>query len=251
MFGTTAHSWVDPVDPLRIEFEYVERLVEALEATVLARPPDDHVRVVHVGGGGLTIPRYVAARRPRTAQIVLEPDADLTMEVRRRAPLPPRSGIRVRPVDGRAGIAAMPLDYADALVLDAFDGARVPADLVSAEFLADARARCRAGALFAANVSDRAPFGWAKRFVAGVRAEFTHVLVNAETAVWKGRRFGNLIVLSSDAPLPEAVHRLPAIPVTPYRGIAGRELVRWLGGAQPFADTDATPSPAPPLGWSR
>lgn len=108
MAGDTAQSWVDPADPLRLEFEYVQRICEALDATVLARPADERVRVVHLGGAGLTIPRYVAARRPRTAQIVCEPDADLIEEVRRVMPLPKQSGIKVRTIDGRAGLAAMP-----------------------------------------------------------------------------------------------------------------------------------------------
>ena len=251
VFGETAQSWVDPTDPLRLEFEYVQRVAEALDATVLARPADERVRVVHLGGGGLTLPRYVAARRPHTAQIVCEPDADLTAEVRRVMPLPPRSGIKVRDVDGRAGLAQMPPDYADALILDAFDGNRVPAELATAEFVDEVVRVTRPGALVAANITDRAPFGWAKRFTAAVTGRFSQVVVSAEAAVWKGRRFGNLVVLASDHPLPvERLGRTAASAAFPYRLLAGRDLTRWLGGAQPFTDEDAVASPAPASGRS-
>ncbi|HOS18792.1 MAG TPA: 5'-nucleotidase C-terminal domain-containing protein [Clostridia bacterium] len=116
LFGDTAQSYVDPADPNRLEFEYVQRLTEALDATVLGRPSEVRLRVVHIGGAGMTIPRWVEARRPHTAQLVLEPDADLTAEVRRKLPLGRGSGIKVREVGGREGIAAMPPDYADAVM---------------------------------------------------------------------------------------------------------------------------------------
>lgn len=247
--GDTAQSWVDPADPLRIEFEYVQRVVEALDATVLARPADERIRVVHLGGGGLTIPRYVAARRPGTAQIVCEPDADLVEEVRRLMPLPPRSGIKVRTVGGREGLEAMPPDYIDALVLDAFDGPRVPASLATGEFLSEVAARRRPGGVFVANVTDRAPFAWSRRFAAAVRAVHRSILVSAETAVWKGRRFGNLVVVAADGPLPATeLSRHAARAAFPYRYLAGRDVADWIGAAEPFTDDEAQSSPVPKRG---
>lgn len=251
MFGDTAQSWVDPADPLHLEFEYVQRVAEALELIVLARPADERLRVVHLGGAGLTIPRWVAAVRPHTAQVVCEPDVELTEEVRRKVPLPPHSGIKVRDVDGRAGVAAMPDAWLDALVLDAFDGSSVPGELVTAEFFADVARVARPAALVVANLTDRAPFPWARRVVAGVASAFRHATVSAEAAVWKGRRFGNLVVVASDAALPvaelEARSRRAAFP---YQLLYDRQLRRWLGGAQPFTDADATASPGAPGGRS-
>lgn len=249
VFGESSQSWVDPDDPERLEFEYVQRIAAALEVTVLARPPDERIRVVHLGGGGLTLPRWVAVRRPQSAQIVCEPDAELTQEVRRKIPLPPRSGIKVRDVDAKAGISVMPESYADAVILDAFVGTQVPGELASVGFLADVRRRCKPGAVFIANVTDAAPFAWAKRFTAGVASQFRHLQVSAESAVWKGRRYGNLVVLASAAPLPLAeLQRRAAGSPFPYRALQGRELTRWLGGADPFTDADTTPSPAPQRG---
>ena len=247
--GDTAQSWVDVTDPLRIEFEYVQRICEALDATVLRRPVDERLRVVHLGGAGMTIPRWVEARRPHTAQIVCEPDGDLVDEVRRLMPLPRTSGIKVRVVDGRSGVAAMPSDYVDALVLDAFEGPRVPASLATGEFLADVAARRRPGAVFVANVTDRAPFAWARRFAAGVRGQFRQVLVSAEAPVWRGRRFGNLVFVASDAVLPATeLSRHAARAAFPYRFLAGREVVDWIGGAEPFSDADPQHSPVPRRG---
>lgn len=247
--GDTSQSWVDTNDPLRIEFEYVQRITEALDATVIRRPADERLRVVHLGGGGLTIPRWVAARRAGTAQIVCEPDADLVEEVRRYMPLPKNSGIKVRTVPGREGLEAMPPDYIDALVLDAFDGPRVPASLASGEFLDEFVARRRPGALFVANITDKAPFHWAKRFVAAVAGTHRSILVSAEASVWKGRRYGNLVVVASDASLPATeLVRSASRAAFPYKFLGGREVLDWVGTAQPFTDADRQDSPVPKKG---
>ena len=122
--GRTDQSYVDLDDPLRLEFDYVQRIGDVIDAQGM---PGQRLRMVHVGGAAMTLPRYVAVTRPQSAQIVLEPDVGLTRFVREWLPLPRRSGIKVRGIDGRAGIAGLRDSFADAVVVDAFDGARVPA----------------------------------------------------------------------------------------------------------------------------
>ena len=82
----------------------------------------------------------------------------LVAAVRERLPLPRRSGIKIREVDGRTGLAQMPDSYADAIIVDAFAGAVVPAELATAEFFADVARVLRAGGLMAMNLGDRSPF---------------------------------------------------------------------------------------------
>ncbi len=129
-----AHSWVDLDDPLRLEFAYMRRVADYLDT---AAPPGERMRVIHIGGGALTMARYIAARRPTSPQIVLEPNEDLTAAVRDKLPLPAHSGIKVRATDGRTGLTQMPDDYAQVIIVDAFADARVPPSLVSVEFFAD------------------------------------------------------------------------------------------------------------------
>ena len=247
--GRTEQSWVDPTDPLRLEFEYVQRIAEVLEETVLGRPASERVRVIHVGGGGLTLPRYVEARRPHTAQIVLEPDEALTLQVRAALPLPRHTGIKVRGVDGRTGVAQLPSGCADIVIVDAFAGASVPPELATAEFLAEVERVLRHGGLVVMNLTDSAPFAWSRRCLAGFAATFGEVAASAEVPVWKGRRFGNLVVVAgAELPLSALERRLARAPF-PYRLRAGADLSRWLAGAHPFTDADAAPSPSP--AWSR
>ena len=155
--GRTDQSYVDLDDPLRLEFDYVQRLVDVLDSVAGS---GKRLRVVHVGGAAMTLPRYVAATRPNSAQIVLEPDIELTAFVRRHLPLPTRSGIKVRGVDGRCGIAELRGGYTDLVIIDAFVGARVPADLTTAEFLADARRALSDHGVIMINITDRGPLGY-------------------------------------------------------------------------------------------
>ena len=72
----------------------------------LAAAPGQPVRVLHLGAGGLTLARYVAATRPRSSQLVAEVDGALVDLVRRVLPagLPGHTGRRPGgPRQGSAG----------------------------------------------------------------------------------------------------------------------------------------------------
>lgn len=233
-------SFVDLADPTRLEFDYVRRLGDVVDAW---RPPGP-VRVLHVGGAGLTLARYVAATRPGSRQVVLEPAAEVTELVRRELPLPRRSGIRVRPVDGRRGLAGVRDGWAELLVLDAYAEARVPGELVTGEFAADAARVLAPDGWLLANLTDRAPFGWLRRVVAGVRTVLPQLSISAEPATLRGRRPGNLLLVAGRTGVPVAALRARASSgAAPYRVLGGREVDDTFGGGRPFTDADQEPSP--------
>jgi spermidine synthase len=226
-------SHVDLDDPTYLAFDYVRRMGDVVDAV---GEPGAPLRVVHVGGAAMTLARYVAATRPGSPQVVLEPDAEVTALVRAELPLPRRSGIKVRPVDGRAGVAALRDGQADLLVLDAYDEGRVPADLLTREHFEDVARVVRAGS-YLLNLSDRAPFAHTRRVLAGLRESFAHVAMGAEPATLRGRRDGNLMVLVSTAPLPLAQLRLRAqASAAPYRVLDADLVSDSFGGGVAFSD---------------
>jgi spermidine synthase len=242
----TDQSYVDLDDPRRLEFDYVQRIADVIDAYGEPGAPQ---RFVHVGGAALTVPRYVAATRPRSAQVVLEPDEQVTAMVREELPLPRHSGIKVRPVDGRTGIAALRDDFAEIVVVDAFDGARIPADLGTAEFFAELARVVVPEGLVLLNLADKAPFPYVRRVVRGVCDSFAQAMISAEPATLKGRRFGNVLVVASQRPLPwEALARRAASSPFPYRVMPYRDVVEKLAAKTPFTDEDSERSPAPPGG---
>lgn len=242
----TDQSYVDLDDPLRLEFDYVQRIVDVIDAH---GSPGEPLRFVHIGGAGMSVPRYVTTTRPTSAQIVLEPDERVTALVREQLPLPRNSGIKIRPVDGRTGIAAIRPGSTDVIVLDAFDGARIPADLVTTEFFGLATAALTDGGLLLLNLADRAPFAYSRRVIAGVCSHLPNVMISAEPATLKGRRFGNLLVVGSRGPIPwQALARRAASSPLPYRVVPYREVVDRFAGKSPFTDADTQQSPPPPGG---
>ena len=246
--GGADQSFVDPADPTWLEFDYVRRIADVIDQLV---SPSERLRVVHVGGAGLTLPRYVAATRPTSRQIVFEPDAGLTEAVRQVVPLPRRSGIKVRPLDGRRGVAALEDGAWDLVVVDAFEGACVPADLVTCEWFREAGRVLAPDGVIVMNLTDHRPFRWSRRVVAGLVAARRHsgaLTMAAESSTLKGRRFGNLVVAAGSRLDPATVATAAAKGPFPYRLLVDRELVGWLGGAVPFTDADRESSPPPPTG---
>jgi spermidine synthase len=238
-------SHVDLAHPTRLEFEYVRRIGDVLDLAAPARAP---LRVVHVGGAAMTLPRYVAAVRPRSPQVVLEPAAAVTEQVRAELPLPPRSGIKVRPLGGRPGIAELRDGYAEVIVLDAFANGRVPGELVTVEFFADVARALDPSGLFVLNLTDRSPFGWTRRVIAALRTSFPELMLSAEPATLRARRLGNLVVVASRAGVPLAgLQARAAKAPAPYRVLDAGQVRDGFGGGVPFTAADTEASPPPPL----
>ncbi|WP_420719536.1 spermidine synthase, partial [Streptomyces sp. NRRL S-481] len=78
-------SYVDLDDPTHLEFEYARRLGHALDVVA---EPGAALDVLHLGGGALTLPRYVAVTRPGSRQDVVEADRGLLELVAEHLPLP-------------------------------------------------------------------------------------------------------------------------------------------------------------------
>jgi spermidine synthase len=264
-------SHVDLDDPEYLEFEYIRRLGHLAD---LAAPAGEPLRALHLGGGGLTLARYVAATRPGSRQLAVDSDAALVDLVRRLLPLD-QPGRRTaagrsstaragagRAGDGRAGAARIRVRVGDAravledvqaasfdmVIADLFAGARTPAHVTTVEFAAAAAAALSPAGIYAANVGDGPPLTYARARVATVRAVFPHACLIADPGVMRGRRFGNLVLAASrkELPLGALAGRAAGDPF-PGRVLGGAELDRFAAGARPVTDGNAEASPAPPL----
>ncbi len=239
-------SHVDLDDPEHLEFEYVRRMGHVVDLAAEEGAPLD---VVHLGGGALTLPRYVAVTRPGSRQRVVELDEPLTELVREHLPLPRQARIRVRAADARAGLEALPDAGADLVLVDVFAGARTPAHLTSTEFAGQVARVLRPGGVTAWNVSDGPPLRFLRTQAATLAAVFTHVLLIAEPGTLRGRRHGNTVAVASSAQLPVAglTRRCAGDPM-PARVVTGPDLAAFVGTALPVSDATAVPSPEPPAG---
>ncbi len=95
----TPQSHVNLQRPKELAFEYMQRIANIIDAYA---KPGSPITALHLGGGAFTIPRYIAASRPGSAQQVIELNGELVDFVREYMPLPRREQIRIRRGDARA-----------------------------------------------------------------------------------------------------------------------------------------------------
>ncbi len=239
-------SYVDLDAPTHLEFEYARRLAHVLDTTGEPGLPLD---VLHLGGGALTLPRYVAATRPGSRQDVVEADRALLELVAEHLPLAEGAGVTVHGADARAWLDRAPDDSADIVVADVFGGSRVPAHLTTVAYARQAARVLRPDGHYAANLADGSPFTFLRSQLATFAEVFEELALIAEPSVLRGRRFGNAVLVASHEPLDiAALTRRAASDAFPARVEHGAALRRLIGDAKPVRDEDAVASPEPPDG---
>ncbi|MFJ6636104.1 spermidine synthase [Streptomyces sp. NPDC091376] len=239
-------SYVDLDDPTHLEFEYARRLAHVLDCVGDESAPLD---VLHLGGGALTLPRYLAVTRPGSRQDVVEADRGLLALVTERLPLPSGPGISVHGADARQWLEQAPADCADVVIADVFGGSRVPAHLTSREYARSVNRVLRSGGIYAANLADGAPFAFLRSQLATFATVFPELALIAEPGVLRGRRFGNAVLLASHTGIDTpALARRTASDAFPARVEHGEALRRFIGDATAVRDENAVASPQPPDG---
>jgi MFS family permease len=202
------HSYVDLEDATHLEFDYTRWMGDAIDD--MAAGP---LEAVFIGGGGFTLPRYLAATRPGSRSRVLEVDGDLVELARERLGLRTGPDLVARVGDARVTLRGEPTDSADLVVGDAFGGLAVPWHLTTVEFARDIRRVLRPDGLYLLNVIDYKPLRLVRAEAATLRRVFGNVAL-----VGHPEPGGNHVFLASDAPLPD----LPARELE----IAGGDVLR-------------------------
>ncbi|MBA2389770.1 MAG: fused MFS/spermidine synthase, partial [Geodermatophilaceae bacterium] len=116
VLDTLRHSYVDAEDPTYLEFNYVTAIASA--ADVIA-PAGEPLATLHIGGGGLTLPRYLATTRSGGRNVVLEVDPGVA-EIAQDLQPPTGPDLELRIIDGRVGLGQQDDDAFDLVVGDAF-----------------------------------------------------------------------------------------------------------------------------------
>lgn len=190
------HSYVDLEDPTHLEFWYIRRFADAIDASA----PDGPLEVLAIGGGGLTIPRWVRAARPGSEQVVLEIDPELVALVERDLAFDRGDDVRVVTGDARLAIGDLADDSADVAIGDAFGSRAVPWHLATREFAEQVARVLRPGGLYTLNVIDGPGEQFLRAQAATVAAVFPHVAVMRGPGLIAGTS-GNAVIIASDRPL--------------------------------------------------
>jgi spermidine synthase len=192
------HSYIDLVDPTHLEFSYA-RIMSDVIASVAPEPQP--IIALHIGGGGFSLPRYLATVRPGSFSRVLELDPMLVRIARTQLGLHTGPNLQVRIGDARLSLADEPSDRYDLVIGDAFGGQAVPWHLTTIQFIGQIKRTLRPGGVYALNVIDNPPLSFARAELATMRAAFRHVALIAPPAHVHGAEGGNFVLIGSDEPL--------------------------------------------------
>lgn len=230
-------SYVDLEDPRHLEFDYLRRMRDLVVLTGARE-------LVHVGGAACALARALAAgpggRELR--QLVVEADAGVLDLAREHLGLRRLPGLRVRVEDGRVALAGRPDASCDAVLVDAFVGARVPRHLVSVEAAAEVARVLRPGGVAAVNVVDGTALADVRAVAAALCEVFASVGAVGAGPVLRGRRAGNVVLLARSAPLPLDKLRVRAAAdgISPGAVLDDGEVRALCAGVAPWTDRDLT-----------
>ncbi|MEJ3404489.1 fused MFS/spermidine synthase [Rathayibacter sp. YIM 133350] len=188
-------SHVDPTDPGRLFFEYTRRLGHVID---LIAEPGEPIRVLHLGGGGLTMARYVAATRPGSEQVVVEIEREQTQFVLERMPLPAGALVEFVFGDARESLATMEGPF-DAAIVDIYTALTVPEYVGVRGFFTELAALVGLGGVIAVNVADGRSLiqEHAQRMELGRAVEATFAA--GPPRVLNGEESGNIVLVGGDA----------------------------------------------------
>lgn len=232
------HSYVDLDDPGHLEFAYVRALAAVSDSQLPAAPQP--LRAYHLGGGGVTFPRYLHHVRPGTDNVVSEIDAGVVAVDEEFLGLDDDDGVEVRIEDGRRGLDRIATASRDLVVGDAFGGVSVPWHLTTVEALEQVRRIVGDDGVYAVNLIDHPPLGFARAELATLREVFDHVALTATPATLAGDDGGNLVAVASMRPL-DLVALADSLDErgTGWTLIDGDQLTDWIDGAQVLTDDHA------------
>ena len=228
------HSYVDLADPTHLEFSYIRALAAVTDAIA---PRGEPLSALHLGGGGLTLPRYLAATRPGTDSLVLEVDPGVVATDREQLDLQTSESLQVRVVDARVGLTDERPGTRDVVVGDAFGSVSPPWQLTTREALSLVDDALAEDGVYAANLIDNPPLDFLRAELATMRAVFRHVALLARAPVIAGEDGGNVVAVASQHPLPvEGIAAALAERELTWQVADGPALDRFVGEAPVLTD---------------
>lgn len=190
-------------DPCVLEFEYMRWMAAIVEWFEQTYVPQQRLRITHLGGGACSLARFCVARWPKARNTVVELDAELTQLVRQWFDLPRAPQLKIRAEDARHATEGFIAASRDVMIRDVFAGDTTPKNLSSIEFFRHVASALAPGGLYLANCGDHRDLSLAKSELRSMQQVFAHTAAVADPAMLKGRRYGNIVLIGTDSPLPE------------------------------------------------
>jgi spermidine synthase len=222
------HSYADLRDPKNLVFDYAKVIAVVMQTL---KDPGQAIAALHIGGGAFTLPRYIAATRPRSTSTVMEIDPAVVDTA--RADFGVHMGSRLQAKIGDARILMSkerPRTY-DFVVGDAFASRSPPWQLTTKQFLAQVRTLLRPRGAYLMNLIDGGR-GFVRAEAATMRQVFPEVVLFELPGTPD-----NHVLVGSNVPIDVGAVDVRAkrmrLLLTP---VVGARLQRLIGGANVLDD---------------
>ncbi|WP_047263437.1 spermidine synthase [Corynebacterium mustelae] len=189
-------------NPAQLDYEYMRWISIGVSAFIDNNLDPDRLRITHLGGGACTLAWHFADRYPSSRNTVVEIDAKLATLVRDWFPIPAAPRVKIRVGDARTVLESVQPNSRDVIIRDVFSGAITPHSLTTIQFARMAARALAANGLYVANCGDHKELTVARSELMTLAKVFPHVAAIADPPMFKGRRYGNIILLASTLPLP-------------------------------------------------
>ncbi|MGW9632005.1 spermidine synthase [Agromyces sp. NPDC055520] len=232
----SAQSHVDPADPTHLFFEYTRRIghvVDALGGPGAAGAANAPIHALHLGGGALTLARYIAATRPGSTQTVVELDRAVLDTVLTALPLPRDAAVELVVGDAASVVGTLDGPF-DVVIVDLYTRLESPPFVETVAFMSGCLGLLSPAGVLVANVADAAGLVRLRRQARAIaRADpAAELLVAGDTGVLSGDDEGNAVLVAAPGGLPSALReRLLAQGPHPATVLVGDRLDFALWGA--------------------
>jgi spermidine synthase len=244
MLDQLRHAFVDLDDPNYLEFAYI-RWFDLAVRPVAERTVGDF-EGLHLGGGGFTFPRHLAAAYPQSHHTILELDPIVHRTAVEELGLEPSPSLDIVLGDARPSVERLPDDAFDVVLGDAFGSLSVPWHLTTDEFLGELDRVLRPGGRYVMNLIDGPALGFVRAETKTVASRFESVAVMARPGAFDGidggpGGGGNVVIVASHEPIEtDALAAAAVSSALRVRIVAGDELEGFIGDA-PFLSDDYAP----------
>lgn len=230
------HSYSSLDDPTKLVYDYEKIYAEITH--YLDQKHNQDLRVLFIGGGGYTFPRYIEALYPDSAIDVAEIDPGVTQVAYNYLGLDRDTRIVSYNEDARMFLEREP-DNGEKytmIVGDAFNDFSVPYHLTTKGFNERVQAWLEEDGVYIVNVIDGGYARFLRAYVHTLRQTFEHVVLVPRSDLWRHASRDTFVVIASDTPLDLAA--LDDDALLPQKHLSDAELDELLSEGEVVMLTD-------------
>ena len=192
------HSFTDLNDPAHLQYTYEKVFGDIADYIAQAKP---EMRVLFIGGGGYTMPRYLEHTYADSTLEVIEIDPAVTEVALDMFGLGRDTSVISYNEDARMKIPRLPHGKYDLVVGDAFNDLSVPYHLTTKEFNEDVAALLTDDGIYVANVVDERQAGrFLRSFASTMKETFEYVYLIRGDSNWDSPSRHTYVIAGSKRP---------------------------------------------------